>query len=61
MLQRRSLISAKWGLTSISLAVEHQLHIMDGLEQKTSSELPKPAVYREPMTEMDRKHPPAAA
>ena len=44
-----------------SLAVQHQLDVVDGLEQKAAGQFPEPAVDRAPMTEVDRQHSPAAA
>jgi hypothetical protein len=40
-------------------AVQHQRHIVDGLEQKAPRQLPKPSVDRLPGAEMHRQHPPA--
>src|SRR3954464_3274009 len=47
--------------TSRPLAVYHQRHIMDGLEQEPPRQLAEPAVDRPPMPEVGRQHAPAAA
>ena len=38
------------------LPVQHQRHVVDGLEQEAPSQFAKPAVDRAPMAEMDRQH-----
>ena len=48
------------GLASDTLAVEHQRHVVDGLEQHPAREAAKPPVDGLPRAEVGRQHPPAA-
>src|ERR687893_1769847 len=42
------------------LTINHQRHIVDGLEQEAPRQLPEPTVDRLPRAKVDRQHPPAA-
>jgi hypothetical protein len=49
------------GFTSDTFAVEHERHVVNGLEQHAADEPPEPPVDGLPRAEIDRQHAPATA